>query len=630
MKKLTRPLHTSLLALAVLAAILLDGGLWGPGFGRKAGRFSQWPMDVPAQAFTDWQERDPEESLNSLDMQLTQLVQAARDRAGARELLSRMSEAEQTFAQIQTDQAFAQWASSRDVERFGAQHAAWNNAANRAYGLYAQTRQELLEADPGPEVRAYLGDEGDEQVPPAYTQEQLDMLDRETELVHTYQRLLGTREERCTVTDGGVTYQESSLLAAYLDGSLSEADYQRLQETLSAAANAELGSVYLELVKLRNEFARSLGYENYAAYAYPNLYGRDYTPEEALRFCRTAMEQMAPLVASWKEAGNHPELDAAGVDGLLYGRTEQELVDMVQPYLGKVSPELADVFAYMLDNGLLDAEALDSKAREAYTIDLPVYQSALVYLSPDDLNLFTLVHEFGHFADTCLAPNLASCVDSAEIASQGLETLYLSFAQELVGPDYAAALRWTEVYNLLWAIMDAARLGAFELKAYTDPDITLDRLNGYYHELCVQSGAVSASAQTTYGWELVPHLFGSPCYYVSYGTSAANALELLLRSWKDFDQGAERYLDLVAQTDTQGYVGAVEAAGLLNMLEPESLTELTRGLKEYLDQEICQAVPVSGASRGHWTEKTGTLQVSPFSLLWRSVYAGQSLTPATA
>ena len=45
-------------------------------------------------------------------------------------------------------------------------------------------------------------------MPSAYTQEQLDMLDRETELVHTYQRLLGTRKERCTVTDQGVTYQE--------------------------------------------------------------------------------------------------------------------------------------------------------------------------------------------------------------------------------------------------------------------------------------------------------------------------------------------------------------------------------------------------------------------------------------
>ena len=217
-------------------------------------------------------------------------------------------------------------------------------------------------------------------------------------------------------------------------------------------------------------------------------------------------------------------------------------------------------------------------------------------MSPDNLDLFTLVHEFGHFADTCLAPNLASCIDSAEIASQGLETLYLSFAPELVGPEHAAALRWMEVYNLLGAIMDAARLGAFELKAYTDENLTLDALNRYYHELCVQSGAVSDDAETTYGWELVPHLFGSPCYYVSYGTSAANALELLLRSWKNFNQGAERYLDLVAQTDTQGYVGAVEAAGLRNMLEPKSLAELTEGLKGYLAQEICQAAPLLGAA----------------------------------
>ena len=107
MTKLTRPLQTSLLALAVLTAIVLDGVLWGPGFGRGTKRFSQWPMDVPAQAFTDWQDRDPEESLKSLDTQLAQLVQAAQNRAGTEELRSRLDQAEQTLVQIQTDQAFA-------------------------------------------------------------------------------------------------------------------------------------------------------------------------------------------------------------------------------------------------------------------------------------------------------------------------------------------------------------------------------------------------------------------------------------------------------------------------------------------------------------------------------------------
>lgn len=78
----------------------------------------------------------------------------------------------------------------------------------------------------------------------------------------------------------------------------------RLYESLGAVGNAELGGVYLELVKLRNDFAHSLGYENYAAYAYPNLYGRDYTPEEALDFCRAVMEQVTPLFESWKEAAS--------------------------------------------------------------------------------------------------------------------------------------------------------------------------------------------------------------------------------------------------------------------------------------------------------------------------------------
>lgn len=589
MKQLTRTRLRFLLMLALLAAILLDGVGWNLAGVFKARRFSQWPLEVPPDAFTAWQDRDPEQSLHDLDVQLQQMLQAAQNRAGAQEVLACFDQAGQTLAQIQTDQAFAQWAASRQVERFGESAVAWSGAANRAWGLYTQARQTLLEDDSSWELRAYLGEEGDDQTAAAYTPEQMDLLDQEAELVNQYNQMLGSRAERCTVTDRGVTYHEASLLAAYEDGTLSETDYQRLHKALRQEVNAQLGEVYLKLVKLRNDFARSLGYAHYAAYAYSNVYGRDYTPEAAADFCQRIMKLLAPLVARWKEAGEQPSLDLEALYPLLYGRSGEELAEMVRPYLKQISGELADVFSYMLDDGLLDAENLDSKTQGAYTADLPAYQSALIYLSPDDLDPFTLIHEFGHFADACLAPNLAPCMDSAEIASQGLETLYLSFAQNLVGAEHAAALRWMEGFRLLSVMMDAARLGAFELNVYTAQDLTVDQLDQYYWDLCAQSGEPSAIDDASYDWEMVPHLFESPCYYVSYGTSAANALELLLRSWKDFPQGADQYLNLVAQTDTQGYIGAVEAAGLHNMLEPKSLADLTQGLEDYLNQEICQA-----------------------------------------
>lgn len=193
--------------------------------GRRDG-FPNGPWDVPAQAFTDWQDRDPEQSLQSLDTQLTQLVQAARGRAGTRELLDRLNQAEQTLIQIQTDQAFAQWASSREVERFGELHAAWNNAANRAFGLYAQARQDLLQTNPGPEVPGLIWGMT------AKSRCRLP-IPRNSWICWTGKRNWSTptsgcwvpAKERCTVTDQGVTYQESSLLAAYEDGTLSEADY---------------------------------------------------------------------------------------------------------------------------------------------------------------------------------------------------------------------------------------------------------------------------------------------------------------------------------------------------------------------------------------------------------------------
>ena len=194
MKRLTQPLRTSLLALAVLAAIVLDGVLWGPGFGRKAGRFPNGPWTFPPRRFTDWQDRDPEQSLQSLDTQLTQLVQAARGRAGTREPFGPI-ESGGTNAHPDPDRSgpLPNWASSREVERF--------RGAARGLEQCGQPGVRTLCAGPaGPAADQSRtggaglsrGDDGEEQMPPAYTQEQLDMLDRETELVHTYQRMLGS------------------------------------------------------------------------------------------------------------------------------------------------------------------------------------------------------------------------------------------------------------------------------------------------------------------------------------------------------------------------------------------------------------------------------------------------------
>lgn len=84
-----------------------------------------------------------------------------------------------------------------------------------------------------------------------------------------------------SVQSGGRTWTRAQADAAYLVGSLEEDAYLTLVGELAAVRNGVLAPIYLELVKVRNQYAASKGYDDYVQYAYQTVYGRDYTPEEA-------------------------------------------------------------------------------------------------------------------------------------------------------------------------------------------------------------------------------------------------------------------------------------------------------------------------------------------------------------
>lgn len=110
------------------------------------------------------------------------------------------------------------------------------------------------------------------------TREELALLERETALVNEYWEAV---VQEPSVQSGGRTWTRAQADAAYLVGSLEEDAYLTLVGELAAVRNGVLAPIYLELVKVRNQYAASKGYDDYVQYAYQTVYGRDYTPEEA-------------------------------------------------------------------------------------------------------------------------------------------------------------------------------------------------------------------------------------------------------------------------------------------------------------------------------------------------------------
>ncbi|MCC8079268.1 MAG: S-layer homology domain-containing protein [Oscillospiraceae bacterium] len=527
--------------LALILTFALACSLAAPALADEEDTYEYTPQPVTEENRTAWRDLDPDEAVADMQSMLDAMVAAAEDESVSDEdvIEAYIEVLEQIYA-LKTNSYIAQWDYYRDFETYGDSYAALYDAFNSVSVAYTEAVQAMLEAR-HEFFEEYWGEETVEEAlnASAYTDEQLALLSEETELINEY----------------------------YAAMAEDVVDYEAV------------GEIYLELLRVRNAFAESLGYENYAEYAYPNVYYRDYTPEQAAALCAEVGEYIMPVFRTLYFAENEP-FAGLDTDYVTRSRTEAELVEAVQPYLGKISSELTDIFDYMLNNNLLDAEDLETKQSGAHTQSLPYYNSAYIYIGEGCLDPYILVHEFGHFSRYCIT-DYVECYDVSEIHSQGLEALYTTFADDLAGEgEEAAAYVYYELRCLLGNVEFGAANAMFELAAYTaDLDtLTVEDLSAIFTDIAMQFGYVTDASY----WFSVPHFFDSPCYYISYMTSAMNALELLVMADEDFDTAAATYMNLLTQPDTYGYSAAVTAVGLTDMFSDGAVETLAAELTEYI------------------------------------------------
>ena len=133
-----------------------------------------------------------------------------------------------------------------------------------------------------------------------------------------------------------------------MDGLIAYEDYVEIADAVAREQNRVLGEIYLRMVALRKQIAEVQGYDSYTAYAYENIYQRDYSPEEIQRFHASVKEHIAPLFSDlltlWQGEGSS--------EAFYQDYTGDAALDMIEPYIGQLSSEMAEAFAYMRSHTL--------------------------------------------------------------------------------------------------------------------------------------------------------------------------------------------------------------------------------------------------------------------------------------
>lgn len=401
-----------------------------------------------------------------------------------------------------------------------------------------------------------------------------EMTDREKE-IYLQENSLEQEYEQAAQEDYTISYkgEEWSFDRLYYEGGwLSQEEYLEVYRGLYEPMNAALGEIFLELVALRNERAQMEGYENYAEYAYSELYVRDYTVEEAKKLFADIRRKVVPVISDMKEY-LYSQVEMSPLY-LLPETTAYERFMAMRPYLDKIDKELGETLDYMQQYELYDMDEAEGKAGVGFTTALSYYNDAFIFASPSGTyyDYTTAIHEFGHYnymfrntEDFLLQQNN---IDLCEIHSQGLEMLYYDYAPEMLWGEAGELFAFMEVCEMAAHTVDAALVSEFEIQVYEYPNMSLESMNKLYLNLSEKYGTNYVSEITElYNWVEIPHIFSSPCYYIGYLTSAFSSLDILALSEENRHEAVEKYMELTTLPTYAPYCSAIEYVGLRDIFE---------------------------------------------------------------
>ena len=341
-----------------------------------------------------------------------------------------------------------------------------------------------------------------------------------------------------------------------------------------------LCDLFVELVAVRNDIAAYYGYDNYADYAYENLYYKAYTPEDSQLIWQATKDYFVPVLTSYEAfaPGNVTGLDCS----------PEAVLSAMNEHLPELSPEVYEAFRYMIENELYDIAPSDTKAETGYTVSLYVANEPFIFNCPygnwyDYTDMF---HEFGHFLNSYYVPSDlvfgAPDNDLCELQSQGMEIMFTQWYPEIFGESNANAVLYDLLCNMMYSVQQGAMYDEFQQRVYAEENLTSDKVLDIYREVYLEYGN-APYAGYEYEWAYVTHNFEYPFYYISYCVSAIPALELYAMLQEDVDAAEDIYLTVAAMDPEWYYFSdAVEEAGLREVFSEETFAHTAAAVAETL------------------------------------------------
>lgn len=363
--------------------------------------------------------------------------------------------------------------------------------------------------------------------------------------------------------------EESELLSRYYELNALSAEVEYYSEEFFSGYGLELEQVFVDLIAVRQQIAEYAGYESYPAFAYDFYFYRDYTPEQATAYMDEIRQELVPL---------YTQLDGTLWNVMYEACTEDAVFAYTKECAQAVGGVAEDAFALMEKAGLYDITYSEKKYDASYEVFLYSYYVPFIYTCPYGMAMdqLTFTHEFGHFCSDYASGGSVAGVDVAEVFSQGLEYLSLSYCEG------GGELTKAKMASSLCTFVEQSAYAAFEHQVYSleGDDLTVENVRALYQQVFEDYG-LAGYGRDCRDYVLVPHFYIVPMYVISYVVSNDAAMQIYQAELEETGAGLALWEDNLA-TMQQFFLAFMDEAGLESPFAEGRVQELRETFEEIL------------------------------------------------
>ena len=386
------------------------------------------------------------------------------------------------------------------------------------------------------------------------------------------------------------------------------------RETRKAAAKASdkwleeheqrIGEIYGELVLLRDQMAKKLGYKSFIELGYYNLGRTDYNAEMVKGYRAQIAREVVPLCQKlykqqMKNLGirkpQYYDYNLMFKSGNPKPAGDREyLVKQAQKMYSDLGPESKEFFDFMVKYELMDLDARKGKAPGGYCTYFPEYKSPFIFSNfngtSGDVNV--LCHEGGHAFQAYLSsgikvPELMNpTLESCEIHSMSMEFFAWPYMDGFFGKD-AEKYKYSHLADSIEFLPYGITIDEFQHWVYEHPTATHAERCAAYKEIesrytpHKKYDDTPTLARGTW-WMRQSHIFGSPFYYIDYTLAQVVAFQFAVENMKNHEKTWKKYIKLCKMGGKYPFLELLEKNHLRNPFIDGNIRKVIKPLEKVL------------------------------------------------